>query len=230
MNYAFLQRLLASVEEFEAQHKESPSDALADFAQWLHVRTSPSSDLATVTREATQAAETLESRISKLITFLYRYARFYSRLALDGSVLFAFEDFSYLVTVNCYGPLSKTELIARNIHEKSSGTEVIKRLLKQALLTEQPHPSDRRRRELTLSSEGRRTLYQVFERMHQEAHMVAGNLDTIERHQLLYLLLKLDTFHYPVFSQNRAPTFESLIETHFPQLRRMESSREGVPS
>ena len=218
MNYAFLQQLLAAVEKFEAQDAAAQGAELTAFAHWLLAHTSLPPDQAAVMREAVNPVEFTETRISKHLTYLYRYARFYSRFALHGSPLVAFEDFTYLATVNALQPLSKTELIGRNIHEKSSGTEVIKRLLKQSLLSEQAHAVDRRSKMITLSAEGQQVLRQYFGRMRQESRMLAGNLDAVEREQLLYLLLKLDSFHYPIFRYSRAQTFEELTQRHFPDL------------
>ncbi|WP_317239190.1 MarR family winged helix-turn-helix transcriptional regulator [Hymenobacter sp. 5516J-16] len=171
-------------------------------------------DTTTVSREQVHVREFDESRISKLITFLSRYARSYSRLALRDSPLTTLEDFTYLATLNAYQPLSKTDLIGRNIHEKSGGMEVIRRLHKQGLVTEQMHSHDRRSRVLMLSDSGREVLFQLFERMEQVARVLAGNLNAPERQQLLYLLLKLDAYHYPRFHQQRAKTLDELLDAY----------------
>ncbi|GAB3289495.1 MarR family winged helix-turn-helix transcriptional regulator [Hymenobacter tenuis] len=227
MNYAFFRQLVDLAEAFEAQHSTSGSaDDMAAFAAWLHTRTATVPDATAVTRTAAHQAEFDESRISKLITFMYRYARTYMRLALEGSPLLTYDDFSYLVTVYGQQPLSKTEVIVRNIHEKPTGTEILKRLLKQGLLAEQAHDTDRRSKLLTITEKGRQVLFMLFGRMGQVAHMVAGTLEPAERKQLLYLLLKLDTFHHDIFLNDRSQTFEQLLESRFPDLPSTNAPRE----
>ena len=48
--------------------------------------------------------------------------------------------------------------------------------------------------------------------------MVAGNLSPDERHQLVTLLLKLDTFHNPIFLAPRPGSFDALLAQFFPNL------------
>ncbi|MBG8555852.1 MarR family winged helix-turn-helix transcriptional regulator [Hymenobacter guriensis] len=219
MNYAFFRQLLNLAETFEAQHPAAGQpDAMAAFASWLHARTAPAPDTAPVTRSAAKPGEFDESVIGKLITFMYRYARSYLRLALAGSPLITSDDFTYLVTVYGHQPISKTEVIERNIHEKPTGTEIIKRLLKQGFIAEQGHQTDRRRKLLTLTESGREVLFGLFGRMSQVAYMIAGNLEPAERRQLLYLLLKLDHFHHAIFAHDRSRTFEELLRSRFPDL------------
>ncbi|GGF14662.1 MarR family winged helix-turn-helix transcriptional regulator [Hymenobacter cavernae] len=218
MNYAFFRQLLDLAETFEAQHPTGQPDDMAAFAAWLHARTAAPPDATPVTRSAAKPGEFDESVISKLITFMYRYARSYLRLALEGSPLITSDDFAYLATVFGHQPLSKTEVIERNIHEKPTGTEIIKRLLKQGLIAEHAHETDGRRKLLTLTDSGRQVLFQLFGRMSQVAYMVAGNLEAAERRQLLYLLLKLDHFHHNIFAHDRSTTFEELIQSRFPDL------------
>ena len=218
MNYDFFRQLLDLAETFETQHAAGQPIDMGAFAAWLHARTVTPPDAVPVTRTAAKPGEFDESVISKLITFMYRYARSYLRLALEGSPLITPDDFTYLATVYGFQPLSKTEVIERNIHEKPTGTEIIKRLLKQGLVAEHAHETDRRRKLLTITDEGRRALFQLFERMSQVAYMVAGNLDATERHQLLYLLLKLDHFHHDIFAHDRSTTFDELIRSRFPDL------------
>lgn len=218
MNYAFFRQLIDLAETFEAQHSTGQSDDMAVFAAWLHARTVAPPDAGPVTRSEPKPGEFDESILGKLITFMYRYARTYLRLALEGSPLLTSDDFTYLATVYGHQPLSKTEVIVRNIHEKPSGTEVIKRLLKQGLIAEQAHETDRRSKLLTITDTGREVLFQLFGRMSQVAHMIAGNLEPTERRQLLYLLLKLDHFHHDIFLHDRSRTFEELLLARFPDL------------
>ncbi len=111
--------------------------------------------------------------------------------------------------------MSKTDVIARNVHEKASGTEVIKRLLAHGLVAEQAHATDRRSKLLTITEAGRGVLGQVFGRMDQAAQLIAGDLTPAERAQLLYLLQKLDAFHHPIYAGSRPASFDQLLH-HLP--------------
>ncbi|GAB3833334.1 MarR family winged helix-turn-helix transcriptional regulator [Hymenobacter jeollabukensis] len=214
MDYSLLKQLLDQVEAYE-QHQQVSHSApakLAHFAAWLHARAvltpaahEPHAD------EMHRSHETVEVQISKLVVFMNRYARVYSRLALAGTPLLTIDDFAYLASLYRAQPLSKTELITRNVHEKASGTEVIKRLLANGLIAEQAHATDRRRKQLTVTPEGHAVLRQVVGRMTQAAQIVSGDLNAEERQQLLYLLRRLDRFHLPIFLAPRPESFEELL-------------------
>ncbi|WP_400190780.1 MarR family winged helix-turn-helix transcriptional regulator [Hymenobacter sp. B81] len=217
MDYALLKQLLEQAEAFEQQRAAAGSPAdLAAFAAWLYGRVGAPPAPRGPAAPADVPSMPPEAEISKLLIFLTRYARSYIRRGLAGTPLLTPDDFAYLATVMGHQPLSKTELIARNIHEKATGTEVIKRLLARGLVAEQPHHTDRRSKLLTLTEAGGAVLRQVFGRMGQAAQLVAGDLTAAERVQLLYLLQKLDAFHQPIFSGPRAESFEELLR-HLPK-------------
>ncbi|SHK81962.1 MarR family winged helix-turn-helix transcriptional regulator [Hymenobacter psychrotolerans] len=218
MAYTLLKQLLEQLEHFEQQHPAaagSPAASLAGFAAWLYARTAapPASRGPAAPPEIPSVPP--EAEIGKLLIFLARYARSYIRLGLAGTPLLTPDDFAYLATVMGHQPLSKTELIARNIHEKATGTEVIKRLLARGLVAEQPHATDRRSKLLTLTEAGAGVLRQVFGPMGQASQLIAGNLSRAERIQLLYLLQKLDAFHLPIFQGGRAGSLSELLH-HLP--------------
>jgi DNA-binding MarR family transcriptional regulator len=227
MDYSFLKQLLEQAEAYEQSRPSSAlAPALADFAAWLHARTAgnPAPESAGKNESTAQAPPmSPEAEIGKLLIFLNRYARSYIRLGLAGTPLLTPDDFAYLATVLGHQPLSKTELIAHNVHEKASGNEVIKRLLARELVTEHAHATDRRSKLLTVTPAGQAVLGEVFGRMDQAAQLIAGNLTPAERQQLLYLLQKLNAFHHPIYLAPRPGSFEGLLQNLPPQL-------EGAPT
>ncbi|QNH60987.1 MarR family winged helix-turn-helix transcriptional regulator [Hymenobacter sediminicola] len=218
MAYTLLKQLLEQLEQFEELGRGgtgSSAPNLAGFAAWLYGRTAAPPEPRGPSAPATVPSMPPEAEIGKLLIFLTRYARSYIRLGLAGTPLLTPDDFAYLATVMGHQPISKTELIARNIHEKATGTEVIKRLLARGLVAEQPHATDRRSKLLTITEAGGAVLGQVFGPMGQASQLIAGDLTRAERIQLLYLLQKLDAFHLPIFQGGRAGSFSDLLQ-HLP--------------
>lgn len=226
MDYSLLRRVLDQLEAYQRQQSPglrknaaiSTEADLAAFVSWMFEQLTPQQRLDAVARHARNPIETDESQIGTLTTFLYRYVRGYARLALGDTPLVTFDDFTYLATTFAQGPIGKTELIQRNIHEKPTGTEVIKRLLARGLLQEQASATDRRSKLLTVTEAGRELLLGLFARMSQVAEIAAGNLSAAERHQLVRLLLKLDAYHHPVFLAFRGNTFDELLQQFFPHV------------
>jgi hypothetical protein len=99
-----------------------------------------------------------------------------------------------------------------NIHEKTTGMEVIKRLLnngnsssKRTILT------DRRSKRLLITGKGMGVLFGTFDEMRKASLIIAGTLSEIEKMQLLYLLQKLHFFHKPLFLNEREKSLDELL-------------------
>ena len=73
---------------------------------------------------------------------------------VSSSPFATFMDYQYLYILKEHGGMSKSELIAANFMEISSGIEVIKRLLKKDWINESPHPRDQRAKLIGLTAEG----------------------------------------------------------------------------
>lgn len=211
---SFVQQLLGLVAEYQAPKGGRPPRPLTlpAFAAWLMERVAPPATQAPPAgRRVRHEYETDESEIATLLALLSRYAKMYGRLALADSPLVTPDDFAYLATLHPHAPLTKAELIAHNAHEPTTGTQIIRRLLDRDLVREQPNTTDRRSKLLHLTDAGLQLLYPMYERMEQVAQLITGDLTKAEQHQLLHLLHKLDTFHYPVFSGSRPQSLAEVV-------------------
>ncbi|WP_313185847.1 hypothetical protein [Sphingobacterium siyangense] len=83
----------------------------------------------------------MNTDISTLLVFMYRYAVVYFKKALKEGPINTLDEFSFLIVLMTYPSLSKTELVQKLIMEKTSGIEVIKRLLKNELIEEFDNPN-----------------------------------------------------------------------------------------
>ncbi|NNU33865.1 MarR family transcriptional regulator [Mucilaginibacter sp. S1162] len=91
--------------------------------------------------------------------------------------------------------LSKSELIGHNLQEKTSGTEVIKRLIASGLVRQWDDVKDKRSKHIAITDEGRKLLFQVFEHTNYVGKIITGKLTIAEKFTLQYLLQKLENFH-----------------------------------
>ncbi|WP_250632250.1 MarR family winged helix-turn-helix transcriptional regulator [Rhodoflexus caldus] len=201
MSYAFIRQLTEAAEQYEAQNGNTQD--LAAFGAWLQANYANSRPPMQQPSIPQAVQETTESRIGSYIIFLYRYAKGYTKKALEGSPLQTVDEFSFLISLMFGGSKTKTELIQHAVQEKTSGMEVIKRLLQQGLIRQEGDTADRRSKRLYITPEGQQTLFSVFEKMNQVSQIVAGNLSTSEREQLLQLLHKLHLFHKPIFLEQK---------------------------
>ena len=144
---------------------------------------------------ALERAYQLDNNIGRLFVFMSRYAKSYIKKALEGTPLQTAEDFSALAILLTHSHLSKSELINHNLQEKTSGTEVIRRLIAAKLVIQWDDLADKRSKHIAITDEGKELLYLVFADMNNVSKMITGNLTTAEKLTLQYLLQKLEDFH-----------------------------------
>jgi len=213
MNYEFLKALLTEAEAFEHATPTEGGQTLAEFSAWLYERQTPTS--APIPPEVPihpllDRAATSDIEIAMLVSCVYRYAKLYSKKALVGTSISTIDEFTYLTQLLSNTEPSKTELIEENIHEKTTGTEILRRLISNGLIEQFDDPNDRRSKRLKLSGRGLELMYQIMPRMNQVATLVGGELSAAEKQQLAGLLQKLHLFHYPLFLNERDLPIEEL--------------------
>ena len=133
--------------------------------------------------------------ISILIVLMNRYAKWYIKKVLRDSLLQTHDEFSFLITLMTYDSLNKSELINKQIMEKTSGTEVINRLVKRGMIFETVDQNDKRSIRVSITKSGREEILRILPLMTKVTEIVVGNLSTEEINTLSYLLKKLDYFH-----------------------------------
>ena len=156
----------------------------------------------------------IERVISQHLLFLYRYIKFYSKLAFEESKIKSIEEFGFLITVMQYDEISKSELIKKNILEKSSGIEMINRLMKSGLLLQKDNPEDQRSHLVLLTDSGKMELYKIFEKMNTLGIIATGELNRYEKEQLVLTLKKLDNFHFENYNNKQLKNLDDYLPFH----------------
>ncbi|MEQ8702636.1 MAG: MarR family transcriptional regulator [Phaeodactylibacter sp.] len=150
--------------------------------------------------------------ISMFFGFMTNYAAYYARRVFRQLDLYSFTDWAFLATLEQEEPLTKSALIQKNILEKSTGTEVLKRLNKQGYIEELPNPEDRRAKLVRLSEQGRQVVEEANALIMPMGQVVTGDLTAAEKRQLLSLLQKLHKFHQPIFEAGDEEKLSRLLQ------------------
>lgn len=153
----------------------------------------------------------MNTDISILVVLLFRYAKGYIKKALAGSDLKSGEDFSFLITLMTHESLTKTELNKMLVMEKTSGNEIINRLVKLKFIEQTPDREDRRSVRIRITDYGRSQVMQVLPEMQKVSKIVTGNLDVQEIRALSYLLRKLDDYHNDIYHTKKDADLEDLL-------------------
>ncbi|KGE85435.1 MAG: MarR family winged helix-turn-helix transcriptional regulator [Phaeodactylibacter xiamenensis] len=176
---------------FQEQHKAEHLSPVA-FGEWLQQQERGGN------MEGSLPPNT-DGLISMFFGFMANYAAYYARRIFRHLDLYSMTDWAFLATLEQEEPLTKSVLIQKNILEKSTGTEVLKRLKKQGYIEELSNPEDRRAKLVRLSDKGRKVVAEANARIIPMGEVVTGDLTTAEKQQLLNLLQKLHRFHQPIF-------------------------------
>ncbi|MGD1841131.1 MAG: MarR family winged helix-turn-helix transcriptional regulator [Thermonemataceae bacterium] len=151
------------------------------------------------------------SDISILITLMFRYAKTYIKKALQASCLQTVDEFAFLVKLMTFDSLTKTELINKQVMEKTSGVEVLKRLKGKKLIREFADKQDKRSVRVAVTDLGKKEINRVLANMATVSKIVVGNLSTAEINTLSYLLKKLDFYHNDIFMHKADLSLDEIL-------------------
>lgn len=154
----------------------------------------------------------VDTDISILVSTLFRYAKMYIKKGLKDSALNSADEFSFMITLMTHESMTKQELITSQVFEKTSGVEIINRMIRQGFIDQYQDDKDKRSVRLRITQPGRMEIIRVLPQMRQVSQIVAGNLNDREKVILGYLLRKLDHFHNEIYLHSKEEDLDSLIE------------------
>jgi DNA-binding MarR family transcriptional regulator len=135
----------------------------------------------------------------------------YTKKALKESNIKTVDEFSFLITLMTHNEMTKQELINLQIMEKTSGIEIINRLIRQEFIEQFDDEKDKRSKLLRITETGRRELMMILPRMNMVSKIVVGTLTKEEQNILTYLLRKLDHFHNDIYIHDKEKELEMIV-------------------
>lgn len=157
----------------------------------------------------------IQGKIGILLRRLVRHSNGYMRMMMDSLGMRNVEDYTYLSYAFHMAPCTKTDLISAALSEFTGGIEIINRLVKAGFLTEQPHPDDKRKKQIVMTDHGLEVLHksrQLFEE-YKMGEVVFGILSEQDQQLLYEMLASLDHVHTHLARQRSQPAIQSLSTT-----------------
>ena len=188
--------------ELDNYQKANPNAnaGLDDFRLYLNQKAYENENPRNLTEKFDLDVYDLENEIAKQVIMLGRYSKQLIRKSLENHPDLVNEDFTYLFRMMDYDSLTKMQLIEKNAHEKQTGIEIIKRLVKNGLLAESPDENDKRSTRIAVTPKGKKVFLESMQDITVVSKIMCGQLDTKEKEALLSSLKKLNTFHHTVYS------------------------------
>jgi MarR family transcriptional regulator, lower aerobic nicotinate degradation pathway regulator len=207
MKYDIIKDSINLVEQFESQNSKS-SRYTADiegFKKWMV--NSFKNELSEEPQwEGKMMGRSAESVLSTLVVHMNRYAKNYFRAALLDSDFSSQDDVIYLIVLKFSPPLSKMELIKKNVHDKPAGMQIINRLIARNWAEQNDSKTDKRSKLISITPKGIQALEAVMTKVRQATDIVSGKLTQAEKIQLISILNKLNDFHRDIYDKNYDPT------------------------
>lgn len=209
MNSKLLRKLIDECENFGLQ---SNSDNVEDFRLWLNKKAYRNEAPKKLFENNNLVGFHLENEICKQILLINRFSRQTIRKGLANFPQLANEEFTYLYRLADYDSLSKMQLIEKNGHEKQTGFEILRRLVKNNLVEEFPDTNDKRITRIKLTDLGKKVFRQSSAEVTNIAKVLAADLTSEEKQTLLSLLIKLNEFHFNIYHNYKNKNISYIIE------------------
>lgn len=196
---------LPLIDEWEKFLTESNTDSLEHFAVWLLREKQNERTKTNAFQNKEMAAyfdqkneennySFLSSEASFLLWKLNKYLRFYTKNLFAETGLNSQDEFAILAHIDNKKVCTKKVAIEENLIDLTTGTEIIKRLVKKKLLNEKLNPADKREKLVSITPQGGLILGSIYQGFSQIQDVLA-NLDVTEREILVGFLKNLDSFH-----------------------------------
>lgn len=191
-----IKQLIARLEEYSL-NAQSETFSLDSFIMWMALQQNNFDTPIQPNNHITAhlEADRLDIEIAGLNGLMYRYGRIYAKMALEQSETESIEEFTFLASLGAMEKATKTELINKMVFEKTTGTDIIRRLIKAGLINETKNPDDKRSMLLNVTEKGRFSLFKTFSKMAIVAKEITGGLDVFEKKALHHVLVKLEHHH-----------------------------------
>lgn len=206
-----IKELISYVDNYQ---KEVGNSNIKEFSSYLNDRLSnhqpPNTESAFDKNNFQEYKSYQEVEFSTLLTNLYRFAKHYIKKAFLETEINTIDEFGFLASLLRQESLLKKELINQHLLETSSGSEILKRLLKNGLVQEIPDKKDKRAKRVSITSKGRTTIISAFDDMHKVSQIIIGNLNGEELNQALNIMNKLSFFHHHIHDEDKNTSLHQL--------------------
>ena len=184
-----LTELLDYIELFEQSFPNDEELSMKSFLIFVQSMQEGAEASPTSTMRPANMGQQREVSIARHLSLLHRYSKGYIKRALFASEhLQSEEEYSYLASLFNGVPHSKTELNSLNAMEKTSGAEIIRRLVAKGFAEERPDERDRRSVLVSITPRGRAELMKVFPQLHTAAQLISAPLEERQQATLDFLL------------------------------------------
>lgn len=156
----------------------------------------------------------VDAYLSKLIGRINQIMLLYCGIAMkDIPEIKKMEDFYYLNSVEHLGGESrKTDLIAYNFSELSSGIDILNRLQKSGLIEERTDPEDKRSKLVRTTELGKEVLFRCYKQLLKAGDVTFWGMSEEDKKLCIQLLKHVEIKHSRLAYELRLSTIDEIHE------------------
>lgn len=155
----------------------------------------------------------VDAYLAKLIGRLYQILETYSLIPLKAiPEIGRMEDFYFLNSVVHLGESRKTEIIAYNFAELSSGIDILNRLQKNKLIEERTDPADKRAKLVKATAKGQKILWKCYEGLIKVSDVVFWDMTQDDKKLCVQLLRGVEIRHAKLVIEIKNKTIDEIHE------------------
>jgi DNA-binding MarR family transcriptional regulator len=199
------------IQEWEAFLQEKPKGGFNDFIVWSQQKFDGLSANKTgkenIGHQVTARSNANDPQFNKyngnkkasmqaayLLVRMSQYVFFYTKPLMRKHGLHSLDDFGYLQNIRLHGSISKSRVCELMLHEITTGSDLIKRLVSNGFLKEKINKEDKRAKLLELTAKGNKVLDAMFFDFVKLPDTL-GIMPEKERAALIKWLIDLDVYH-----------------------------------
>lgn len=152
------------------------------------------------TNEPTVNEAGLNVIASHILGGLTSFVETWIKLSYEDLPLLSLGDFGIIKTIEMMQTPSKKEVADKQIMERTTCIESMKRLMKAGLLEELTDDNDKRIKRVKLSKNGKALVPKIDQRMMALSNLLMGNLSDMEKKSMIPILKKLSNFHHDLYA------------------------------
>jgi DNA-binding MarR family transcriptional regulator len=226
MSYNKITELIQKWGEYESIY---PNPQLSDFGKWLSTQDQKQKKTDTILKKEERYLtkwgsyeeglkhhhdmKSNEVQIGMLIGRLSKYGRMYAKKALHPLEM-NLDEFTFLAAVLHLDNPKKSDVINLNLFEPTSGTEILRRLIKLGYVKESINKADKRSKLLKITASGEKTIFKAFEIMTKVGTLVAANLSEKQKTELISMLDYLNDFHVHLYLNHKEDSVEDISKKY----------------
>lgn len=196
-----LVELIKAWEKFLAAH---PLGSVEAFASWVLSNSSqPIFNGNDPEFDKFQGRQKTSMQGAYLISKMSQYVTYYTKPMMRKFGLHSLDDFGYLQNIRYYKNITRTKACELMLQELTTGTDIIKRLIRNDFITEVLSAEDKRQKLLSLNQKGQKVLDNMILEF-QALPDTLGDLSDEERSTILSWLNQLDVFHDDIVKNKRS--------------------------